>query len=168
MNTTTTTTSSSLQSTESAGVTIKNIIEPEDDIVISKLNASTTPTKSYPTSRPRLSRTKSIQSHHINGCSVRRSRFASFRSKSLDNDNNIERNRHRRSLNKSKTLHYLSSSSRMMRNAENSNGCCQNGGNINNNYNNRRIRLFDMTVDQSPLWTTLTHARTLSDFSAES
>lgn len=162
---TTTTTSSSLLSTASAGVTIKKIIEPEDDIAISKLDVSTTPT----TSRPRLSRTKSIQSHNItNGCSIRRSRFASFRSKSLDNDNNnIERNRHRRSLNKSKTLHYLSSNARMMRIAENGNRCCQNGGNISNN-NNRRIHLFDMNVDQSPLWTTLTHARTLSDFSAES
>lgn len=155
---------SSSPSTTSAGIAIKDTIEPKNDIEICKLNTSITPTHSITTPRTRLCRTKSIQSHNNNSsCSVRRSRFASFRSKSLDNDNN-ERNRHRRSLNKSKTLHYLSSSSRMMRNAENGNGCCQNGG----KNNNRRIRLFDMNVDQSPLWTTLTHARTLSDFSAES
>lgn len=159
-------TATSSPSTASAGVAIQNIIiEPKVDIEISKSNTPTTPTTSIITPRTRLSRTKSIQSHNINSsCSVRRSRFATFRSKSLDNDN-IERNRHRRTLNKSKTLNYLSSSSRMIRNAGNGNGCCQNGG---NNNNNKRIRLFDMNVDQSPLWTTLTHARTLSDFSAES
>lgn len=158
------TTASSSPSTASAGVAIQNIIESEDDNAISKLNTSITPTTSIITTpRSRLSRTKSIQSYNNNNCcSVRRSRFASFRSKSLDNDNN-ERNRHRRSLNKSKTLHYLSSSSRMMRISENGHICCQNGSN-----HNRRIRLFDMNIDQSPLWTTLTHARTLSDFSAES
>lgn len=160
-----TTTTSSL-SAASAAAPIKNILEPDDDItIISKLNTSTPPNTAsvISTSQIRLSRNKSIQSH--NNCSVRRNRFASFRSKSLDNDNNInERNRHRRSLNKSKTLHYLSGSLRTMRNMENANGCCQNGG-INNN---KRIRLFDVQVDQSPLWTTLTHARTLSDFNAES
>lgn len=159
-----TATSSSLSpSTASAGVAIQNIIiEPKVDIEISKLNTSTT---SIITSRTRLSRTNSIRSHIIKSSgSMRRSRFATFRSKSLDNDN-IERNRHRRTLNKSKTLNCLSSSSRMIQNTGYGNGCCQNGG---NNNNNRRIRLFDMNVDQSPLWTTLTHARTLSDFSAES
>lgn len=113
-----------------------------------------------------MSRTKC---HHA---SIRRNRFAngsnSFRSRSLDDDN--ETNRRRRSLSKSKTLNSISTSkiSKIIRNYENGNenGDYQNGGSTRRD--NKRRRLFETNADQSPLWTTLTHARTLSDFTTES
>lgn len=94
--------------------------------------------------------------------STRRSRFvngSSSRSKSLDNDKNKNR---RRKLYKSQTL---TSISLKARNRPIENG---NGHGDTRRCDSARFKLFHTAVDQSPLWTTLTHARTLSDFTAES
>lgn len=155
-----TTTSSSLSA---ASATIKTTSTIDDD----HKDNSTIITQPTPPPSARLARTKTI---HPLSCSVRRNRFAngstslsfsSFRSRSLDSDTD-RITRHRRSLSKSKTLNYISTSSKFMRNIENGYGQCYNG------RRDRRRRLFDTNVDQSPLWTTLTHARTLSDFTLES
>lgn len=91
---------------------------------------------------------------------TRRSRFAngsSTRSRSLDNDKNKGR---RRKLQKSQTLTSMSMKSKRS-STENGNGEYKRG-------DSAMLKLFNTTMDQSPLWTTLTHARTLTDFTAES
>lgn len=110
--------------------------------------------KIEPTARSILLRPGS-QAH----ASTRRSRFAngsSARSKSLDNDKNKNR---RRKLYKSQTLTSISVKARS-RPIENGNGHGD-----SRRSESARFKLFHTAVDQSPLWTTLTHARTLSDFS---
>lgn len=98
----------------------------------------------------------------------RRNRFANgsiIRSKSFDNVKyGIPQ---RKSLNKSKTLSSISHPPKKKRCKtfpENGNADCL--GEKNRDF--KRRRLFQTAVDQSPLWTTLTHARTISDFSMES
>lgn len=98
--------------------------------------------------------------NELSVATTRRNRFAngsSTRSRSLDNEKTKNR---RRKLHKSQTLTSFSMKSRRSP-MENGNGECKRG-------ESAMLKLFNTTVDQSPLWTTLTHARTLTDFTAES
>lgn len=84
-----------------------------------------------------------------------------IRSKSFDNGKyGIG---HRKSLNKSKTLSSISYSMTKKRCVGNGSAEC-----LNEKHRENKRRRIQSFVDQSPLWHTLTHARTISDFSIES
>lgn len=88
---------------------------------------------------------------------------ALVRSRSFDNGN--YGNARRKSLNKSLTLTSISTEYPKKKR------CIENGSveSLNDKQqHNKRRRMFLTSVDQSPLWTTLTHARTISDFSLDS
>lgn len=67
---------------------------------------------------------------------------------------------HRKSLNKSKTLSSISHCPKKKR-------CIENGSVefLNDRHRDSKRRRIHSIVDQAPLWHTLTHARTISDFS---
>lgn len=74
---------------------------------------------------------------------------------------------HRKTLSKSKTLNSISHIPMKKRcKTLSENGSIEHMDGKHSSC--KRRRLFHSTVDQSPLWTTLTHARTISDFGIES
>lgn len=100
-----------------------------------------------------------IQRNRLNGANG-----GMHHSNSLDNeDTEFELNR---TIGKSKTLNTISNNIKRMSDEETT----ANGKeNVHiERKNNKRRRLFRRNVDNSPLWTTLTHARTITDFTTES
>lgn len=86
-----------------------------------------------------------------------------IRSKSFDNGKyGIGQ---RKSLNKSKTLSSFGHCPKKKRATENGSAECLQE---RQQCDNKRRRIFQSNIDQSPLWITLTHARTISDFNLES
>lgn len=88
-----------------------------------------------------------------------------IRSKSFDNIKHSNSIGQRKILSKSKTLGSIAHCPKKKRSMENGSAECLH----ERQRENKRRRLFRQTsIDHSPLWTTLTHARTISDFSIES
>lgn len=114
---------------------------------------TTTTTRSVKLKPPQMNSATSRRSRFVNGSSTR--------SRSLDNEKSKNRCR---KLYKSQTLTSISMKAKN-RHTENGNG---NGNGECRRTSTSHLKIFNMNVDQSPLWTTLTHARTLSDFTAES
>lgn len=107
--------------------------------------------------------------HLISTVSKRRIRFSNGTiPRSYSFDNGKCGYVHRKSLTKSKTLSSISHVPMKKRcKTLPENGSVDHSDEKNHGACKRR-RLFQAAVDQSPLWTTLTHARTISDFSIES
>lgn len=119
--------------------------------------------------KPETSRSsiKAKAAHNLSEA-IQRNRLTNGANRSNSLDNETCEFDHRQSLiSKSKTLTTLSNSFRIKRTNESgtANGEKQANG---ERRDSKRRRLFSGTADQSPLWTTLTHARTMTDFVSES